>query len=281
MSQKATASENASILQAEGNITINQNVSFTEVERICTILFENNFPKLLDDAKKQSEEHVRSFVKIALEKIERSQSTIDIAKLAEPDVQSTFNSAVMTAARKGDKTDLDILAELLSNRLQSGNSDAIDLAIEFAVELIPKLTNAQLNLIALIKYIGEMCVNIPSFLQNDAMYLDDYYRKVYIAFIDNIENFTAGDIYTISSLGAACTFERDKLSFKSSWVRNTYSFIDFTSLPSKYPHLNLVLNFYIENNLHRYTLSTVGQVIGVLLLKKHIFPNFSLSDYVN
>ncbi len=97
------------------------------------LLLTENFPKLEAAAAAKAKENTELLVKSTFQKLSAKIDSISIEKLAEPDVQNTFNTAVMGAAKKGLKIDIDLLAELLESRIEKGNTNYVDNCIEVAV----------------------------------------------------------------------------------------------------------------------------------------------------
>ena len=82
---KQEVAENALAVQAGRDVNVG--MSFAEVERVFTILFENNYPKLQEIAARTAEENVTKFVGELKEAFVRNSDKIDMSKIAEPDVQ--------------------------------------------------------------------------------------------------------------------------------------------------------------------------------------------------
>ncbi|MEA2018548.1 MAG: LPO_1073/Vpar_1526 family protein, partial [Campylobacterota bacterium] len=145
MIQKATVEENSTSIQVTGDFSMG--LTFESCERLFNLLLLENMPKLEAIAKQKAIENVNKLVDLTYKKLDDRIENIEIKKMSEPDVQSTFNIAVQGVAKKGEKIDIDLLADLLQSRLENDNDDYIDNCIESAVEIIPKLTNELLYII--------------------------------------------------------------------------------------------------------------------------------------
>lgn len=269
MNQKAEVNQNSTAIQVGGNLSLG--ITLPECERIFQLLLTENFPKLEAVAAKKASENVELLVKSTFEKINAKIDSISVQKLAEPDVQNTFNSAVMGVAKKGRKIDIDLLAELLESRIEAGNSDYIDNCIEAAVEIIPKLTSEMLHLLPALHFIQSLIINDTTFLDNNFGLIDEY-------FLSKCQDISPSKMKTLAAIGAG--------SYINIMGDNT-----FNQMKSKYPQLNepnselkfaktaKALKFYDEKNLHQLTLTTPGQVIAIKMLTK-IFPTISINNHL-
>jgi hypothetical protein len=265
MSQKAKASDGATVIQVAGNFQ--QGISLADCERLFNLLLTENFPRLEAVAAAQAKENVNTLVKATFEKIEAKIALVSVDKLAQPDVQSTFNTAVQGAARKGAKIDIDLLAELLEARIEKENSDYVDNCIEAAVEMVPKLTSEMLALLPALHFIQALSYDAPD-------QLDQIYGKVHDLFLSKCGDITPSKLKTMASIGVGTYI-------------NIMGADTFASLNNKYPHLKEegaearsprvieAHKFYDTKSLHQLTLTTPGQVIAVKMLEK-IFPEIDL-----
>lgn len=89
-------------------------------------MLTENFPRLKAIAASNTKENVDTLVKATFEKIDSKIDQISVEKLAQPDIQSTFNNVVQGVARKGGKVDIDLLPELLESRFEKDSTDYID-----------------------------------------------------------------------------------------------------------------------------------------------------------
>ncbi|EKT65953.1 LPO_1073/Vpar_1526 family protein [Providencia alcalifaciens] len=269
MNQKAQANEKSTVIQIAGNLT--QGISFADCERLFNLLLTENFPRLEAIAISKAKENVDALVKATFEKIDSKIDQISVEKLAQPDVQSTFNNAVQGAARKGTKIDIDLLAELLESRIEKDSTDYIDNCIEAAVKMVPKLTSDMLAILPALYFIQSLTYNDPD-------KIDSIYGSIYDHFLSRGIGMSLSKLKTMASIGVgsymsivgSSTFED---------MKEKYTYLQSIDSESKYPRMYQALNFYDEMNLHRLTLTTPGQVIAIKMLAK-IFPSMSLRDFL-
>ena len=269
MNQKAQANENSTIIQVAGSL--NQGISFADSERLFNLLLKENFPKLEAIAASTAKRNVDTLVKATFEKIDSKINQINVEKLAQPDVQSTFNSAVQGVARKGSKIDIDLLADLLEARIEKDNTNYIDNCIEAAVEMVPKLTSDMLVILPALYFIQELEWSNPT-------EIDNVYGLIYDRFLSRGGTISHSKLKTMASIGVGIyvnvigsnTFEG---------MKKKYSCLQVINAESKYPRMHQALNFYDQKDLHQLTLTTPGQVIAIKMLEE-IFPTINLRDFL-
>src|SRR5690606_38023584 len=83
-----------------------------EVASLVQELLQNNFPRLVNDAKEAVERNIEEFNAKLHQTLEKRFQDLNFDKLSDPDVQADFNQAINNAARKGKKSNLDLLTEI-------------------------------------------------------------------------------------------------------------------------------------------------------------------------
>ncbi|AKH38499.1 LPO_1073/Vpar_1526 family protein [Nitrosomonas communis] len=265
MNQKAQATDGAKVIQVTGNF--NQGISFADCERLFNLLMTENFPRLEAIAATKAKENVDALIKSTFEKIESRIDQVSAEKLAQPDVQCTFNTAVQSAAKKGHKIDIDLLAELLEARIEKESSDYIDNCIEAAVEMVPKLTSEMLALLPALHFIQALNYNTPA-------ELDAAFGAIYDRFLSKCVGMTSSKLKTMASIGVG-NYINIMGGNTFSEMKKKYLHLQQTDVELNHPRMVEALKFYDQNNLHQLTLTTPGQVIAIKLLAK-IFPSISL-----
>lgn len=102
--QKQISGENSIQIQnKDGNVTIQQGITYTEIEKIFLNLFEANFPKLLREANNEALENIKDMLEILKEKIDINKEKIDMLKVSSTNVQYHINNAMLNVGRKGKK----------------------------------------------------------------------------------------------------------------------------------------------------------------------------------
>lgn len=269
MNQKAEAKQGSTVIQVAGDYC--NGISFTECERLFHLLLTENFPKLEEIAAKKAKENVDSLVELTFKKIESRISQIAVEKLAQPDVQYTFNNAVQGAAKKGQKIDIDLLAELLESRIEKGNTDYLDNCIEASVDLVPKLTSEMLLLLPALHF-------IQGLIYNNHSQLDNLYGAIFEQFLSKCDTITPAKLKTMASIGVGNYINvTGGHSFEE--MKEKYPHLKTSDAKSQHPNVVKTLDFYDKNKLYQITLTTPGQVIAVKMLSK-ILPGINLHDCI-
>ena len=270
MSQKATVRENSTSMQVGGNLTMG--LTFENCERIFNLLLLENMPKLEAVAQQKAVENVNTLVQLTYQKLDERVEKIELKKMSEPDVQNTFNTAVQGVAKKGEKIDIDLLADLLQSRLESDNDDYIDNCIESAVEIIPKLTNELLCIIPIIHFIQSLTYSKEEVLNQIFIELDKEFfskaNKITYHKLKTIASTGAGDFINISGNDSLVEFKK------------RYPVLNTEDVKDKFPDVVRILAEYDTLNLHKLTLTTSGQVVAIKMLEK-VFGYIPLKDSVN
>ncbi len=264
-----TTSQDSTIIQVGGNFS--NGITFSECERLFQLLLTENFPKLEAAAAAKAKENTELLVKSTFQKLSAKIDSISIEKLAEPDVQNTFNTAVMGAAKKGQKIDIDLLAELLESRIEKGNTNYIDNCIEVAVEIVPKLTSEMLLLLPVLHF-------IQAIVTNDIKYLDTNFGIIEDEYLSKCQDITLSKMKTIAATGAG-SYMSIMAGNTFNQMKSSYPQLNETDSEFKFPRMAKVLKFYDEKNLHQLTLTTPGQVIAIKLLSKN-FPGISINTHL-
>ncbi|RKF36234.1 hypothetical protein BCY89_27915 [Sphingobacterium siyangense] len=140
------AGDNSTNVQAGNDVVINKyGLEFKDVKEIVELLFDKNFPKLQEKALKQAEEHVQLFYTQFETKLREKADKVDVEKLSEPDIQADLNDAIKGAARKGEKGNLDLLAELLTKRLEVGTTEIVSMMASESLNAVQHLNIRQIQ----------------------------------------------------------------------------------------------------------------------------------------
>jgi len=132
------------------NVHYHRGLSFTEAERLFGLLFEQNFPRLVESATTEARRRVDEFA-TAFTRVAATQHVTEeqLRVLGEPDVQFVLNEATQAAARRDSEELRGTLAHLIVKRLQSGGSEAKEQLLGEAIVVVGKLTATQLRTIVL------------------------------------------------------------------------------------------------------------------------------------
>ncbi|EAQ3886075.1 hypothetical protein E7U00_20595, partial [Salmonella enterica] len=158
--QKQQIGNNSYAIQAGNNVNVS-GMSFSEVRELFNILFENQFPKLKDVAYAAAQENAKDFEERVVSDLTKNVDRLIIDKFCDPDVQATLTEALKSSARKGKKANMDVLSQLLVERVSNNNDDFRDIVLTEAVTVVPKLTQQQISLITIVFLLKNVEIKDP------------------------------------------------------------------------------------------------------------------------
>lgn len=147
------------------NITYNQNnygISYSDVKDIAMTVFKSNFYDLGQRVESIVQERAEKILDDYLLKLNEKDPKY-VLNTQNPDIRYTLYEAQKNYARRGDKNTGDLLVETLVQRTITENNPIKELVLNEALEIIPKITTKQidiLSLIFLIKYLN-FRVDVP------------------------------------------------------------------------------------------------------------------------
>ena len=260
--QSAGVTGSGTSIQVAGNYQ--HGLTYGEVKDLMELLWEANFPKLTEAATERASQSVQRLIEQTYAKLNEKVDRISAEKLAEPDVQQVFNSAVQGAARKGEKANIDLLANLLEMRVERDNSDFLDICIEEAVSIVPKLTPEMIGALVTVQFVKHLTVS-------DGIGLEQMYVVIYQEYASKCREITLTRSRTIASFGAG-TYMNIMGSDTLSTFKAKYPTLNSQSdIEAAFPSLVATLRLYDEKQLHKLDLSVAGKVIALTLLRRH-FP---------
>ncbi len=279
---KQETGENSEAYQAKRDIIItHQGMDYNNVKQLCLDLIHDNFPKLQEEAMKQVNENVMALAGELKNEIAKKQAVISPEKLAQPDVQAALNEAVQGAAKKGKKTDLNLLANLVASRIDRGNSDLLDITIEEAIRLTPKLTREHINFLSVKHFVSSMTIQVPNvaFIQ-----LEQFAAPVLAAFgsncvlsMPNIQYLAGVGVLDFNPMFGHDAYDAQFKGY-SSLAENTQEFKEKVKIQA--PSLNKLLEIYEKEKFSSANLNSFGQVIALTNLGR-IFGNIDLKIWIN
>ncbi|WP_057464476.1 LPO_1073/Vpar_1526 family protein [Pseudovibrio sp. POLY-S9] len=144
-------------------------LSYSDCRQLFFDLFESNYPKLLAEADKRLHENIERYFQEYIASLTQKSEKLDPTRLAEPNYQFLLQSTALSAARFGDRINLGLLAELVTELLRKDDSDLYDLVISQAIELAPKITKHQLDYMKLWLYARRELITDKSLAEIDLL----------------------------------------------------------------------------------------------------------------
>jgi len=280
-SQNQTVGDKGVGIQAKGDVTIN-GLSYPEVKEIFTDLLELNFPKFSSKiAIDLANNNAEKFIELLFKKFQEYKDKVDIQKFQDPDILVDLNVAVTGAARKGEAANIDLLSQLVTERVNVNSNDMTSLMISEAIKVVPNLNKNQLEFLSLLY-----------FMKNTLSLSDSPLKLLELKFKLIHDNLTSLDLIKPT--------EKEILTFYSltyfnenKWANETLDKFNnhykcFIDIPNKdfleYIKLNTVLisnifKLWIKHNYEDYNLSPLGNIIAITHLNLTI-PHIKLSPII-
>lgn len=160
--QTQKVSENSSAVMAgkDAHVHIDnrQGMSVTEVLSVCQLYLESNFPKLREEALQESQRCVNEFGnKLAIKLTDEFDEKI-LEKLRTSDMHSSINDAVMYVARKGDKANIDVLCDLVVQKMKCEEDSENDIMASESIRIIEKINLNYMRYLALVYFIRNVTI---------------------------------------------------------------------------------------------------------------------------
>jgi hypothetical protein len=274
--QEQSADAGATAIQAGRDVHYH-GLSVPEVKELCVLFLRNNFPELREEARRTAEEHVRAFAQTLEQKLVNDAASIVLEKFREPDVQAAINDAVQASARKGQAANPTILSTLISERVAKATNDYKDIVVSEAVQVVPRLTPAQIGLLSFVHFVASVTVQnmssaaaLEPYGQTALQFSllgfglsDSQKQHIQYAGAASVNNLLGGDIYDgLAKGGYAYLGFADGATFKAA-------------LATQAPSFSKLLDQFNSDNLFAVQLTSVGQAIAIASISNY----FGKLDY--
>ena len=134
-------------------VQYNYGITPEEASKMAIDLFLDNFPKLKKIASDVARERVDELVLEIINKL-NEKANINWSVFSEPDMQYILFEAEKGYARLGNKDRLNILSELIINRMQLNEFDYTKIIVDKSIEIVNSLNSAQIDFLSL-SFIGK------------------------------------------------------------------------------------------------------------------------------
>lgn len=279
--QNVNRSEN--VVQVAGSVEINNRYGLAvhEVKELAQIFMRDNFPVLRAEAIAAAQENVQQFLHEFEEKLAQNIGRIDPNKFKDPDVQSSLNDAVLETAKKGPRSNSDLLAELVIERLNTASNDYVSLVVSEAIKVVPRLTPEQIGFLTLALFMTSTKVN-------SATSLNDLHPLAGAVLLASQNSFSISDSQKshLAFAGCATILQFLSNSAYSIWKAN-YDFLKDTpedelkkTIERDFPALHLLAKAFDDNKLGQISLTSVGKVIGLANLSKRV-PGLEYANWLS
>lgn len=270
-------------MQAGRDIVLHNGPSVADITSLCDFLWKSNFPVLQEEARRIAENNVLAFATELDRKLEELQSQIDTTKFGDPDVQAMINDAVKASARKGDAANPSLLASLISERVCANTDDYMSIVFSEAVQVVPRLTPAQISLLSLVIFVTHM--GFGSLRNLEQL---ETFGKLALSFSEPAFGMPDAQKRHIHYAGAAMVLGKSSVYATSDLYESkgiTYATlcggVPFrVAVREKAPSYAKILDQYIADKLVMVTLNSVGQAIALANISRY-FGRLDFGTWLN
>ena len=265
--QKQEVGNNSTAIQVQGDY---HGSTYTEIKEIFLDLFQLNFPKIQEIAAQKAQERIDAMLEKLKQSFEKHKDNIDSSKFTEPAVQYEMQAIAIDVARRGEKSNVELLCELLSTVLSKDCPELIELISSEARRVLPMLSKEHIAYLSL-----EILVNEASVTNINTESLNSNLGKT-LSHISEANNITPGDLQYIACVGAIETRGIMHTGIVPSVVKSVDELKDMKldklkALCDERGFLNIkqLLAIMDKCGVGRFKLMAVGRLIGWLNLSQY------------
>jgi len=265
--QKQDVGDNSTAIQVQGDY---HGSSYTEIREIFLDLFQLNFPKIQEMAAQKAQERIDAMLEQLKQSFEKHKNDIDSSKFTEPAIQYEMQAMAIDVARRGEKSNVELLCELLSTVLSKDCPELIELISGEARRVLPMLSKSHIAYLSL-----EILVNEASVASIPAEDLNATLGET-LNHISEANNITPGDLQYIACTGAIETRGIIHTGIIPSVVKSVDELKDkkideLKALCDERGLLNIkeLLAVTEKCGVGRFQLMAVGRLIGWLNLSQY------------
>lgn len=174
--------ENSVNYQSEA-ITVYNGISYADARNIALDVFKSNFLELSQKANELAQQRAEELSDNFLHKL-NSEKPDKIGLIEDPDLQYALYTAQKEYARTGEKEMEDMLVNILLERIDEHTHSLRKIVLNEALEVIPKLTDQQLDILTIIFLMQDTKSNNIS----NSDKLKHHFEQNLLPFIGNLTN---------------------------------------------------------------------------------------------
>ncbi len=193
--QKQEGGDNSKNIQVIGDVTCG--ISYTEARQIALDVFNANCQKMMNEAAQTAEKRANEIVDDFTKKLFEEHPELSV-RLKDPSIQYSAFSVIKNYVKTGDAELKERMLGMLIQRMEAKERSMEQIVLDEAIEIIPKLTQDQINILSLILsavYITHRITNIDDF--------KDFINNRLMTFYPNKKS---NSIYTHLQYTGCCTF---------------------------------------------------------------------------
>lgn len=264
--QKQDVGENSTAIQAGGNVTI---TPYLELRAIFLDLFELNFPRIQQAAKETADQRIEAMLDELQKSFVKHKDQIDPQKFKEPAMQYEMQAMAIDVARKGDKSNVDLLCELFCTMMSKDCPELIELIAAEARRILPNLSPKHVSYLSLEVLVNEVALTDPN-LQT----INNTVGQT-LAHISQCSQVTQSDLQYVSVSGAIVARGITHVGVTPSFINDIPEFkginaerlIEFSN-QNGLLHFTDLQNLISKLHIGHFQLTAVGRLIGWLNLSK-------------
>ena len=273
--QDQSVGAESTAIQVGGDLTVvqNQGLSLSDVEQICLLIFEKNFPTLLEKAVEAAKNNVQEFAKSLKAEIGKKSKKINLAQFADPDVQAAICDAVQATARKGEKANPAVLVDLITERVSFSKNDYKNIVISEAITVVPKLTKSQIGYLSFIHYMTNTTVERCSHVSGL-----ERWSRIVLSVVSVGFDLSHSQKSHIEYAGACSIISMIGTDIYDGWMNQLYKYMGYTDvekfksdIATFSPSSKVLLDTFDKANKDgQVTLTSVGQAIAIANLSRKL-----------
>jgi hypothetical protein len=265
--QNQKVGDNSTAIQVNGDY--HAGLPYDQVKSIFMDLFELNFPRIQTIAKTEADKRVQDLLNVLRQSMEAKQSNIDVSKFTDPGIQFEMQQLITSVARRGNKSNIDLLSELFTTIIEKDCPEIIELIAGETLKILPLLGVKQLDVLSVMILTFEASVEIKTIEQAENVFRDA------MPFIRQAEYITSGDISYLECVNCISRKSITHVNVVPNIIRCIPGMektgIEEVISQSKQKQLSNILSFtkYMEKcQIGRFDLSPVGRLIGWLHIQR-------------
>lgn len=264
--QKLDVGENSSAIQAGGNVTI---TPYLEMRAIFLDLFELNFPRIQQAAKETADSRLEAMLEELKKSFEKHKDDIDPSKFEEPAMQYEMQAMAIDVARKGEKSNVDLLCELFCTMMSKDCPELIELIAAEARRILPNLSQKHVSYLSLEVLVNEVTLTAPN------LQIIDQTIGETLSHISTCGQVSQSDLQYVSCSGAIVARQITHVGVTPSFLKdipqlkgkNAEQLIEFSNQHGL-RNIPKIQGLITKCHIGHFQLTAVGRLIGWLNLSK-------------
>lgn len=269
--QDQEVGENAIAVQAGGDVTVIAGASYLELRTIFLDLFKLNFPKIQQVAKETADQRIEDMLDKLQKSFIKNHEKIDTKKFEDPAMQYEMQAIAIDVARKGEKSNVDLLCDLFCTMISKDCPELIELVSLEARKILPNLSYKHINYLSF-----KVLVDEAESTVTDIQAINSDIGEIF-SYISNCSEITQNDIQyilvsgaivdrTITHINVIPSVIKKIPELKDKSIKQILEYCNINGLNN----LSEMQELSHKLNVGAFKLTLVGRLIGWLNLSKFI-----------